>query len=142
MQRILAIKKEHHEIERILLTLEEILDKENLDYNSFKRNFNKLIDLLAKHEKKEDPLFEELKKIMDDSEMKKKFQHIDLIHRMIKGHVKIIKDAMKSKKKTNLKIILENDGRMLISKIRSHIRDEEIIFERVLFLNLLAQKNN
>jgi len=52
--------------------------------------------------------------------------------------LKVIHDAFKSGNIAFLKLALDNDGRMFISKIRNHFHKEEEIFDKILFLHMIG----
>lgn len=133
MERILDLRKEHIKIERILVIIEEHLTKKKLDIKKIKPALNKLFVLVKIHEEKEDILFTGLSK--QSHEIEDILGEINLFHALIKGHIKILKDALNSEDEMYLRLSLENDGRMFFSKLREHIHNEEKVFDSIMFFN-------
>lgn len=134
MDGILDLRKEHVKIEKVLILIEEILNKKKLDVGRTRYVFNKLFVYLRVHEGKEDSLFTELSK--QGSDIGDVIGEINLFHALIKGHIKILRDALYSNDEQYLRLSLENDGRMFFSKLREHIHNEERIFDSIMFFNL------
>lgn len=81
-----------------------------------------------KHEEKEE-------KFLDWFEKKtgKKFPYGKTIiseHRQLRGHWKVLKDFLDNKSGPELQIALNTDGKMILDKIRKHVKEEDEFFEQ------------
>ncbi len=138
MNSIIELRKEHMRIEQILVRLEEFLDGEKLDVEKIRKTFSELFAYIKVHEEKEDEIFEEVSEF--SKEMEESLAEINAVHQIIKGHVKVLKEALVSDDKNYIRVALENDGRMFFTKLREHMHFEEKIFDSVLFMNNLKSE--
>lgn len=132
MDPILELRKEHHEMEELLIALDELIEEKKFDIIRIKELFNELFIMIHAHEEKEDALFPKISKFSKD--MEDSLDEINSVHKTIKGHIIVLKNALDSKDMNFVKNAMENDGRMLFAKLREHMRTEEKIFDSVLFL--------
>ncbi|MEK6840501.1 MAG: hypothetical protein AABX79_00935 [Nanoarchaeota archaeon] len=128
-------KKDHAKIFYEILELEKVIDKNDLDYNNLVDIFYKILDLLSQHKKHEESLLNEINKGNNEANISKDMILID--PRRISGHIRVIIGAIRSKDKDHIKIALDNDGRMFISKVKEQIFKEEMILDNLLFLHLV-----
>ena len=131
MNRVPILRREHQSIQNILIKMEELIDEDELDYKKFKNLYDKLIKIGKEHEKRETSFFKDLKKA---NIIPTPLERIFYQHNILEGHAKAINEAIKSDNPQKLKLALENDWRMILSKIRQHIFEEEIILDKVLFI--------
>ena len=134
MNSINYLEKDHGEIFRELLEFEEMIDDEYLDYFGLTHSFHKLINLLVEHEKNLKVVFV---KNNPENIITSQMKQISLDPRLICGHVRVINDAIKSKDINLIKVSLDNDGRMFVSRIKEQIYREEKFLDKILFLHLL-----
>ncbi len=121
MLHVNEIKKDHEEIRGHLDQLEEIMEVDEIHYPNLIHVFKNLSSKWDSHEAKEENFFKKMKTNKDDFPFEKMlFQHKDL-----RGHKKVIEDAINSGDELEMKISLETDGQMLISKLRNHLDKEE-----------------
>lgn len=135
MDPILELRKEHLQIEDLLIFLEEMIDEGKFDVNQIKGTFGKLFLILKNHEAKEEVLFPNICKF--SKEMRDSLEDIEAVHKVIKGHIKVIQKALSSNDLNYIKVSMKNDGIMLFSKLREHMRSEEGIFDSIIFLKPL-----
>lgn len=133
MNKLLELRREHHRIEDILILLEEMIDEGSFDIKFFTGVFNNLFDILEKHEKKEELLFNEINKF--NLNMRNALDEINKVHRLIEGHIAVLKDALEANDLNYINLSIKNDGRMFFSKLRDHMYYEEKIFDSILFIN-------
>lgn len=125
----LQLKNEHEEIKKVIFDLNSLIDAEEINYPFTKRTIKALNKLWNSHEKNEEKLFKS--KIF---ELKGKPLEKMIIeqHRELRGHWKIIEMALNSGDEKKLRVALDTDGRMLSSKLSSHIDEENKIFEKII----------
>lgn len=138
MNGILILRKEHQDLEKLMMLTEEILDEEELNSEELKVNLEKIFSAFDVHERKEDSFFKEISKF--SKEMRDSLDEINMVHDLLKGHIKVLKKALSSDDKEFLRAAVENDGRMLFSQLREHMHKEEKVFDSILFLNLLKSR--
>ncbi len=136
MLRVNYLKKDHEEIFKGLFEFEEMIGQEDLDYKEISYIFQKITKLLFRHEQNEKFLLDEISK---DYYMKIPLSAISLDPRRINGHIRVINKAISSKNQNFIRLALDNDGRMFISKVKDHVFKEEKIFDRLLFLHFVQQ---
>ncbi len=138
---IISLRKEHNEIERRMILLEEILesilDENYEELKKFEKVLNEYIEILPEHRKKEAKVFE---KLSSHDALRESIKEVLLEHSHLDGHIKVIQDAMESKNKNKIILALDNDCRLMFDKIREHINKEERIFHEAVFLHL-KEKN-
>lgn len=125
MNSISYLKKDHKEILNSLFEFEEAVNNKDIDYWNLIYAFHKLSDLLLQHEQNERFVF---KGISRNRSIKIPVSKIFLDPRRVKGHIRVINGAILSKDVQLLKVALENDGRMFISRVKEHISGEKKIF--------------
>jgi hypothetical protein len=128
------IRKEHETVEIELKELETVIDsgqEDELNYSNLLHVFKKLQDFWNSHETREEQFFSNLAKDKNFS-----FEKMTTAHRLLRGHFKVLNDAIKSNNETEIIASLDTDGRMLISKIREHMREEEELMN-----NLISNKS-
>ncbi len=121
MTSVEFIKKEHRIIERELIELETIMEEENVNFPNLVHVFNRLKSIWDSHEDREEKLFN----LWRSQGANFPIEEILFSHRELKGHKKVIGDAINSGSEFNIKVALDTDGRMLIDKLRAHILEEE-----------------
>ncbi|MBS3073130.1 hemerythrin domain-containing protein [Candidatus Pacearchaeota archaeon] len=121
MTSIEAIRKEHVWIERELIEIETIIEEEEVNYPNLAHVFKRLFDYWDVHEEKEDALLKSLSKGNSINKMLSQ-------HKELKGHKKVIQDAINSGNDIEVKATLDTDVRFFIDKIRIHISQEEELF--------------
>jgi len=127
MTSITDIIKEHNEINIELSELDTIIEEEEVNYSNLVHIFNKLEKLWNIHEEKEDEFFHKLKEKGVNLEINKLlFQHEEL-----RGFRKVIRNAIKSGSEFEIKVAMDTDLKMLINKLRKHMKDEEEIFKKI-----------
>jgi hypothetical protein len=132
MISINSIKKEHELIERELVELETIMDEENINFPNLVHIFAKLHSLWDSHEKKEEDLFNKFKADGIDFPV----DEILFAHKELRGHKKVIENAINSGSEFEMQVSLDTDGKIIINKLREHIKKEEIYLDKVSHPNL------
>jgi hypothetical protein len=124
MNPIDIIQKEHEEIERELLELESISEDEQINYPDLIHTFKKLHDIWNEHEEKEEKIFPFFRKkehlIIPVKEML--FEH-----KALNSHRQALIDAISSGSEWELKKTLDFHGKVIIEKLREHIKKEDDI---------------
>lgn len=120
MQEVDTIFKEHDEMNNILFEINSFIDKPF--------NKEKLIDLMKvfevlwnNHERMEDKAFGKIAGFPEKMILKQ--------HKELRGHWKVLSDALNSNNKLELEIALDTDGKMLVDKFKKHIAYEENLLE-------------
>jgi len=117
--------KEHEEVERELLELEEITSSNIINLPNLIHVLNKICIMWDPHEKKENEIFPLLEK-------KGFIIPIDEIlcqHGELKTHFNIISKAIKSGSEFNIKNSLNFNGKTIIKKLREHKDfEDEILY--------------
>ncbi len=121
MTSIEIIQKEHEKIERELVEIETIIDEEIINYPNLIHVFKNLFNYWDAHEEKEELLFKSLGKEISVEKMLSQ-------HRELRGHKKVIQDAINSGDEIEIIATLDTDARFFIDKIRKHIAQEEELF--------------
>ena len=123
MTSIESIRKEHLRIERELIEIETIIDEEEINYPNLAHVFKRLFDYWDAHEEKEDAFLKSLSKgYLPVTKMLSQ-------HKELKGHKKVIQDAINSGNDIEVKATLDTDVRFFIDKVRNHISQEEELFK-------------
>jgi len=123
MTSIENIRKEHIQIERELAEIEIIMDEEEINYPNLIHVFKNLFNSWDSHEEREDALLKSL--VKDGSFVTKMLsQHVEL-----RGHKKVIQDAINSGNEIEVIATLDTDARFFIDKIRKHMAQEEEMFK-------------
>ena len=122
-----VLKKEHEQIERELIELEEIMSCEVINYPNLMHVLKSLCDIWEIHEIKEENAFPILKK----ERIIIPVYTLLCEHREIRPHITSLKKAINSGSEFKVKQALENNGRKLIKKIRDHKDKEDEVFYAV-----------
>lgn len=122
MNPVEEIKKEHEDIERELLELEEISNGNVINYSNLVHVLTNLYNVWDNHEKKEDKIFPILEKkeklVIPVKEML--FQHKEL-----KPSKNAIEKAINSGSEFEIRKALNNHVGIIIKKLREHYREED-----------------
>lgn len=132
MNNLIFLKGEHFEIKGILLEIESFMDNEKIDYFLLIESFYRLNKIWNKHEEREELFFAEIKKEIGEFPAEIMFLED---HRQLKGHWKIVRDFLKTADENKIKVVLDTDGRMLINKLREHMRAEDNFFDDLIDKN-------
>lgn len=135
MHDIEVIDHEHSIIRKILSRI-YYLSGNYTKKNQMLKLLRKLLFIWERHERKEEEIFSKLaKKYAED------FPEVMLIqqHRELRGHWKVIEEAINSDDEKYFTIAFDSDGKMLIEKFRKHMDYEEEIFDRVRNANISSQ---
>lgn len=126
IQSINIIKKEHIKIKEILSKMDECVNEEKINHLNAMKLLEDLKGIWDIHEKKEEGLFYFFQGIGRPFPVETMFLEQ---HKQLRGHLKVLQDAINSKDMNKLGVALDTDGKMLIDKIRMHIRDEDKFFD-------------
>lgn len=129
MMQLELLKNEHNELKDLIFELEEMTSNEKFDVEKIKSKILELDGIWDAHEKREEELFPILRKNGMDFPVE---TMIIEQHREMRGHWKIIVEAMNSGDEKELHIALDTDGRMLWQKFRKHMDEEDKFFDKVL----------
>jgi len=122
-----TLEQEHEDIERELIELEEIMQSEEVNYPNLIHVFNGLCKIWDEHEKKEEKIFPVLKK----EKIKMPVYTMMCEHKDLRGHRKAILESMNSGSEIKIKKALEEHGKIMITKLRKHINDEDEVLYRI-----------
>ena len=140
MNSVNHLKRDYEEIFRNLLEFEKIIDSEDIDNINLSYVFHKLMGLLLAHRKNEKSFFVEIKnKTDEDNSINIKTERALINTKSIRGHIMVINQAIMSKDDGRIKLALDNDGRMLVSKIKDYIFKDEEALDRLLFLHIVTR---
>jgi hypothetical protein len=123
------IKKEHEIIERELIELETVMEDEEFNYTNMQHVFRKLNSIWNSHEEREEMFLKNL--LSENTSFPIEKRKIE--HRELRGHCKVINDAINSGDVGEMEVSLETDGKMMIDKFRKHMVDEEDLLRGVVF---------
>src|SRR3989344_2504377 len=101
--------------------IEVIMSAEPINYPNLIHTFNELTEFWDKHEEKEEKLFE----LLNEEGFNIPIEKIKFEHGELRKHQNAIKDGMSSGSEFKLKESLENNGKEMIKKIRTHINFED-----------------
>jgi iron-sulfur cluster repair protein YtfE (RIC family) len=125
MNPVEELIKEHEEVERELLELEEITNAKVVNYPNLIHVLTKINLMWDKHENKEDEVFPILEKKGFDIPIEK----ILCDHKDLNIHFKIISKAINSGNESETKQALLYNGKKIIKKLREHKDfEDEILF--------------
>lgn len=127
MDSLESIKKEHEQIEVELKELEAVIEDDELNYSNLIHQLKKINSLWNSHESKEEKFINMHK----DKYPELTFDKLILEHKEISGHNKVISNAINSGSEFEIKVSLDTDGKILMNKLRNHIKDEEKLFEKI-----------
>ncbi|HLD98431.1 MAG TPA: hypothetical protein VI815_03830 [Candidatus Nanoarchaeia archaeon] len=122
------LKKEHGEIEHELQELEVILEDREFNHSNFLHVFKKVCDLWDSHETKEKYFFENL----NSEKMGISVKTLHFNNPELRGHKKVLQEAIKSGSEFELKVALDTDGRMLIDKLRRDMKNDDDLYDKAM----------
>jgi hypothetical protein len=120
------IREEHVQIRRILDKLLSIVDAKRLRIEDLKSCCHELGVLWDVHEAKEDHIFNHMK----ETHFPWKKSILEQ-HRELRGHWKVLNDAMESGKISEIKVAFDTDGRMLAEKFINHMAEEDVYMDKL-----------
>jgi hypothetical protein len=131
IKHISLIKGEHKDLNVILDGVENIINSENDELlMNIEKQLIKFKELWDRHELYEEQFFDTLADIgrhnPTDAE-----EGFVIEHKQLRGHWKVIFDAIHSYDLADLRVSLDTDGRMLIDKLRNHMAAEEKFFDKL-----------
>jgi len=127
MQELIEeIKEEHIQIRKILVGILGLINTKKLRIKELKARFHELGVLWNVHEAKEDHIFNHMSK-RDFPEEKSLIEQ----HRELRGHWKVLNDALDEGKDSEIRVSIDTDGKMLAEKFISHIDREERYFSKL-----------
>ena len=126
MDIVEQLRKDHDEIFQEVLELESLMERET-DRREMVYKFYRTINLLFNHEQNKGLLVDELLGAAFGEE-------ILIDPRTIWGHIEVVNNAIRSDDQNYMKVALENDGRMFISKVKGQMFKEQKFFGRLLLL--------
>lgn len=125
MNAIEVLKKEHEEIERELLELEEIMSADFINYPNLAHVWRKLIDMWNAHEDKEEKVFS----VLNHAKIVIPVETMKFQHKSMRIHKDAIDRALRSRSEYEMKKALHADGTVIIAKLRKHIKfEDEILY--------------
>ena len=113
-------------IRETLDLIEEAINEDKINYLNVVRKFEDFKNIWDKHEKREEHLLYFFQQLGRPFPVESMFLEQ---HRELRGHWKVLENAMKLNDVKKLDVVLDTDGRMLINKIRGHINKEDRFFE-------------
>jgi len=123
------LKKEHLDIERELIELEEIIKSDIINYSNLVHTMKKIYLVWDMHEKKEEILFLFLEEWSNGLTIP--VERMMFEHKELKPHKEAINNAINSGNDEEVKKALEENGRFIIIKLQEHIDFEDEILYRV-----------
>ncbi len=125
MNPIEKLKKEHEDIERELLELDEIIKAEEINYPNLVHVLRNLHELWNCHELREERIF----KIFEKERIKIPVEKMLFEHEALRPHLEKIKKALNSSNELETKISLHTDAIIIIEKLRKHIAfEDEVLY--------------
>lgn len=121
MNIIDEIIQEHEKIERELLEIEFISNSEIINYPNLKHVLNNLCQMWNPHEEKEEKIFP----ILEKEKIKIPVEKILCEHKALKNHKNVLIRALASGSEFEMKKALLSDGKIIVEKLRKHIKDED-----------------
>lgn len=134
MSSVDYIKEGHEEISKNLSEFESIISEKekNLDYWNLIHVFHNLTDQIFEREQKKQFIVEKSK----DFQIRTPINKMLLDQRKVKGHIKVINEALLSKDINFIRVALDTDGRMVSTNIKHQMLKEEQILDRLVFLRM------
>lgn len=127
LQVIEEIRAEHKIILGYLHVLNAMPERRDIDIvNATISQLMEVYDIWNKHEQKEEAFFKTLKNDFPVGKM-------EIEHKQIRGHWKVLFLAIESKDKEKIKIALETDGKMFADKLEKHIAYEERLMDKYFY---------
>ena len=123
MNPIEILEQEHEDIERELVELEAIKEAEEINYANLNHVFRRLHDLWNKHEEKEEKLFP----ILEKEKIKVPVKKMLFEHKLLRPHKEALLAAIDSGSEKEICDALNENGVVIIAKLREHIKDEDDI---------------
>ena len=136
MNFIEKLKKEHEQIERELLELETIMETEEINYPNLIHTYRKLHDFWNEHELKEERIFQ----ILRHESIVIPVETMLFEHKELRSHKNILLEAINSGNEEKIKKALEEQGVLIIKKIREHINKEDEILYRITLENFTQEE--
>jgi len=127
MDPIAILNKEHEEFIAKIREFKSFVDNEEVNVPVVSHMFKGLANFWNNHEEKEERFFRALEAEGIEFPVKK----FVLEHRELRGHKKVINDAINFGHEDNILIALDTDGEMLTKKLRAHINAEEAAFKEI-----------
>jgi len=121
---VFSLKKEHKEMYKKLDMLERSINKK-IDYLRLSKLFRDFQNLWNTHEEAEEFVFHVFVKD------KRAIEKMSFDHKSLRGHRKVLNDFIASGNEHKIRVALDTDGRMLIDKLKRHMKEEDKIFERI-----------
>lgn len=119
------MKREHVKINKILCQIENCMKERKVNHFEALKGLVDLKSIWDEHEFKEEGLFSFFEGFGRPFPVESMFLEQ---HRQLKGHWKILQEAINLQNWEKFEIALNTDGRMLIDKFREHIKAEEDFF--------------
>ncbi|MFA5992751.1 MAG: hemerythrin domain-containing protein [Candidatus Pacearchaeota archaeon] len=141
MVSLTNLRKEHVKIGVEIDELEAVMSSDEINYPNLIHVFKNLVPIWNSHEDKEEKLFSRLQKEYPALD----FSVVDRMlfdHKELKGHRKVVSDAISSGSEFEIKIALDTDGRMMLDKIRRHIKDENELFDNIQHMDNSTKQGN
>ena len=138
MNAIELLKKEHDDIERELLELETIMSEEQLNYPNLIHVLKTLFKLWEEHEIKEEKIFPILKQEKIIIPVKTMLWE----HSQLRPHRTSIITALNSGNDSNIKTALDKSGKIIIERLRAHIKSEDEILYTIALSELTPEEIN
>lgn len=134
MNSIDYLKKDHEEISKNLSEFENIISEKekDIDYWNLIYVFHRLKEVVFEHEQNKKFIAEK----SGDFQIKTPITKMLLDQRKVRGHMKVINEAILSKDINFIKVALDTDGRMVSTNIKHQMLREELILDRLVFLRM------
>ncbi len=123
MNPIEILKKEHEQIEMELMELDEVMSTKIINYPVLLHSFKKLCKIWDVHEEKEEGLFS----IMRKDQLLAPIYTMSCEHKDLRDHVGKINNSIHSGSDYRIRKSFEDDLKVIMTKIRTHINDEDEI---------------
>lgn len=129
------LRKEHNVLEVELKELEALLpfdaeedgEEQEINYPNLVHTIKQLVNFWNSHEDKEEKFFKEI----SPKYPKLKCDRLLFQHKELAGHKKIIMNAINSGNEFEIKVALDTDGRIILDKIRKHMKEENELFDKI-----------
>jgi hypothetical protein len=132
------LRKEHKTLEVELKELEALIgpevddvegeeDEKEVNYPNLIHTIKRVVDFWNSHEDKEERFLKEI----GDKYPELKFDTILFQHKELSGHKKIIMNAINAGNDFEIKVALDTDGRIIMDKIRRHMKEEDELFDKM-----------
>jgi len=121
------IKKEHIRIREILSRIDGCMNGGKVNHLNAMKELEDLKGIWDAHERREENLFYFFQQLGRPFPVETMFLGQ---HKQLRGHLKVLQDAIYSKDLNKFEVALDTDGRMLIEKIRKHTKNEDRFFDQ------------